>query len=130
MGKASRDKGARGELEFAKLVGGHRVPLSGAVEGYGNDVVLPNGMKAEVKRRASGFKTLYEWVLDEREKPDIVAFRADRKPWLVTMTAEKYRDMMDDQITLNHILNMCVSEAYDGEDILNYVKMLSGVDHL
>lgn len=88
MGKASRDKGLRGEREFAELVGGKRVPLSGAQQGFENDVVIetPSGtLRAEVKRRKSGFATLYEWIEDERERPDIVAFRADRKPWLVSM---------------------------------------------
>jgi len=93
MGRASRDKGLRGEREFAELVSGRRVPLSGAQEGFGNDVEVPTPMgtlRAEVKRRKGGFATLYGWLEDEREKPDIVAFRADRKPWLVAMTVETF----------------------------------------
>ena len=93
MGKASRDKGMRGEREFAELVAGRRVPLSGAQEGFGNDVEVPTPIgtiRAEVKRRGSGFTTLYRWLEDEREKPDIVAFRADRKPWLVAMTSDVF----------------------------------------
>lgn len=97
MGKKSRTKGNGGELEFAKLTGGKRVPLSGAMEGYTNDVTLPNGMLAEVKRRKTGQKTLYDWVLDEREKPDLVAFRADRMPWLITMTLEKFMYFMEQE---------------------------------
>ncbi|WP_423748387.1 hypothetical protein [Bacillus cereus] len=38
MGKSQRDKGMRHEREFASLVGGARVPLSGAMDGYLNDV--------------------------------------------------------------------------------------------
>ncbi|MDK8182083.1 hypothetical protein [Paenibacillus sp. UMB4589-SE434] len=94
MGKSQRDKGARGEREFAELVGGQRVPLSGAMDGYWNDVKLPNGMEAEVKRRKGGFNQLYQWVLDEREKPDIVAIRTDRRPWLVAMTLETFQDLI------------------------------------
>lgn len=94
MGKSQRDKGARGEREFAKLTGGKKVPLSGAAKGYANDVELPNGMKAEVKRRKGGFKQLYDWVLDEREKPDIVALRTDGMPWLVTMKLETFMFLM------------------------------------
>ena len=94
MGKAQRDKGARGEREFAKIVGGSRVPLSGAVEGYTNDVILPNGWKAEVKRRKDMEKTLYSWILDEREKPDLVAFRADNKPWIIALTLDKFLELM------------------------------------
>ena len=88
MGKASREKGLRGEREFADLVGGRRIPLSGAQRGFENDVLVPTPsgeLRAEVKRRKSGFSTLYGWLEDEREKPDVVAFRADRKPWLVCM---------------------------------------------
>jgi len=93
MGRASRDKGMRGEREFAELVAGRRVPLSGAQEGFGNDVEVPTPMgtlRAEVKRRKGGFSTLYGWLEDERERPDIVAFRADRKPWLVAMPVETF----------------------------------------
>jgi len=93
MGKASRDKGLRGEREFAELVGGCRIPLSGAQAGFENDVLIetPVGtLRAEVKRRKGGFATLYAWLEDEREKPDIVAFRADRKPWLVCMELDVF----------------------------------------
>ena len=93
MGKASRDKGMRGEREFAELVSGRRIPLSGAQNGFENDVLVPSPigeLRAEVKRRKSGFSTLYGWMEDEREKPDVVAFRADRKPWLVAMPLETF----------------------------------------
>ena len=93
MGRASRDKGMRGEREFAELVGGKRIPLSGAQNGFENDVEVPTPIgtiRAEVKRRKSGFSTLYGWLEDERERPDIVAFRADRKPWLVAMTLDVF----------------------------------------
>lgn len=93
MGRASRDKGMRGEREFAGLVGGKRIPLSGAQNGFENDVLVPTPIgtiRAEVKRRKSGFSTLYGWIEDERERPDIVAFRADRKPWLVAMPLDVF----------------------------------------
>ena len=93
MGKLSRDKGMRGEREFAELVGGRRVPLSGAQRGFENDVVVPTSigdLRAEVKRRKNGMNTLYSWLEDERERPDIVAFRADRKPWIVAMQLETF----------------------------------------
>lgn len=95
MGKAQRDKGQRGEREFAKLIGGHRVPLSGAQEGYSNDVI-GLGLAWEVKRRKSGFKTLYEWIEDEREKPDAVALRTDNKQWIVCMTLDKFKELVKD----------------------------------
>lgn len=95
MGKSQRDKGARGEREIVSLLpGSKRVPLSGAIEGYSNDVVW-NGLGIEVKRRKSGFKQLYEWVEDEREKPDLVALRTDNNQWLVAMTLDKFKELMD-----------------------------------
>lgn len=96
-GKKSQRKGATGEREFAKLTGGLRVPMSGAMEGFSNDVILPNGMKAEVKRRKEMEKTLYGWILDERENPDLVAFRADNKPWIVAMTLDKFKYFLEQE---------------------------------
>lgn len=95
MGKSQRDKGARGERELVSLLpGSKRVPLSGAADGFANDVVW-NGLGIEVKRRKSGFKQLYEWVEDEREKPDLVALRTDHNQWLITMTLDKFRELFD-----------------------------------
>jgi Holliday junction resolvase len=88
-GKASRDKGQRAEREFAKLIGGIRVPLSGAQEGYANDVI-GLGLEWEVKRRKSGFKQLYEWLNDTRENPDAVALRTDNNDWVVCMKLDKF----------------------------------------
>ena len=93
MGRASRNKGLRGEREFAELVGGRRVPLSGAQLGFENDVLVPTPageLRAEVKRRKGGFSMLYGWLEDDRERPDMVAFRADRKGWLVCMPAKTF----------------------------------------
>ncbi|MED0979771.1 hypothetical protein P4T48_09415 [Bacillus paramycoides] len=39
MGKSQRDKGMRREREFASLIGGARVPLSGAMDGYSKVLV-------------------------------------------------------------------------------------------
>jgi hypothetical protein len=93
-GKKSRDKGARRELEFSKLIEGTKVPLSGAMGGEFSNDVKGLGLSFEVKARATGFKTLYDWVLDEREKPDALALKVDRKPWLVVMTLDKFMELM------------------------------------
>lgn len=93
MGKASRDKGQRREREFAKLIGGKRIPLSGAQDGYPNDVE-GMGLQWEVKAKKNGFKIIYDYVLDEREQPDAIALKADRKPWLVVMTLDKFKELM------------------------------------
>lgn len=103
MGKASRDKGARREREFAKLIGGTRVPLSGAMGGaYSNDVTggLFGDLRVEVKARADGWKQIYDWLLDEREKPDILALKADKKPWLVVMTLDMLRRLLHENASV------------------------------
>lgn len=93
-GLKSRRKGQSAEREFAKLINGIRVPLSGAQEGYRNDVI-GMGLEWEVKRRKSGFKQLYEWIEDEREQPDAVALRTDGKQWIVCMTLDKFKELME-----------------------------------
>lgn len=91
-GKASRRKGQRVERDFAKLTGGQRIPLSGALRGnLSNDVALPDGLKVEVKARATGFKQLYDWILDDVEKPDALVLKADNKPFLVVQTYAQWQ---------------------------------------
>lgn len=89
-GRASRRKGYEGEREWATLTGGKRVPLSGALEEMPGDV-RAHGLLWQVKRKASAWKTLYG-LLDGPE--DALALRADRQPWLVVMTYEKFLEVM------------------------------------
>ena len=102
MGRASRNKGNRREREFAKLIDGQRVPLSGAQKGYENDVV-GFGMHWEVKARKHGFKEIYGW-LEGEGNPDALALKADRKPWLVCMTLERFKELMKGRA---HICETC-----------------------
>jgi len=95
-GKKSKQKGNRREREFAKLIEGRRIPLSGAQTGFENDV-QGLGLKWEVKARKDGFKTIYDWILDEREKPDALAIKVDRKPWLVVMELNKFLELVGDE---------------------------------
>ena len=89
-GRRSRDKGNRRELEFAQLCGGQRVPLSGAAGGeFCEDVLMPNGWRAQVKSRADGFKTLYSAL----GNADVLALKADRKAWLIVMTADQFLEV-------------------------------------
>lgn len=89
-GRAPRRKGAHAEREFARLVGGRRVPLSGSAGGdFGGDVEWPGVGRGEVKRRKDGFKQLYTWL----DGKDFLALRADRKEWLVVMTLDKLLDL-------------------------------------
>ena len=92
QGRANRRKGVARERELAKALGGTRQPLSGALRGnLSNDVVLPDGLNIEVKSRAQGFRTIYGWVLDEVEKPDAVALKANNQPWLIVQTLENWQ---------------------------------------
>ena len=81
-GKSSRDKGARGELELAHIIGAEKV------SGYmvpGPDLVWM-GLSVEVKRRKTnrGF-ALPEGLLREA---DLVAVRADRGEWVISMSVD------------------------------------------
>ena len=94
VGKSQKVKGSRRELEFAKLTGGVKKPLSGALGGeYSNDVRAYD-LDWEVKARKDGFKTLYKWLEDDREQPDALALKADRKEWLVCMTLTQFDELM------------------------------------
>lgn len=95
MGKSQRNKGMRAELEFAKRIGGRRVPLSGSQDGYPNDVE-GLGLQWEVKRRRSGYKAIYDVLNDTRECPDAMAFRIDREDWVVSMKLERFLRLLEE----------------------------------
>ncbi|SDI15449.1 hypothetical protein SAMN05192534_12349 [Alteribacillus persepolensis] len=95
MGKPSRDKGQRREREFAELMNGEKVPQSGAAGGNFSNDVRALGLEWEVKAKKDGWKTIYKWLEDEREKPDALALKADRKDWLVVMKAEDFKKLME-----------------------------------
>jgi Holliday junction resolvase len=62
----------------------HRIPLSGAIQGYEGDVVVKLAWtphKIECKRRKAGFKTLYGWLGSNT----FLAFRDDRCEPLIAM---------------------------------------------
>lgn len=90
MGKMQRDKGARVEREIAKLLGGVRVPLSGATS-YAKGDVEAYGMRFEIKARKDGFKQLYGWL----EGNDAVIVKADRKEALVCLPISKFKEFME-----------------------------------
>jgi hypothetical protein len=86
MGKPSRDKGNRFELEVVNLAREHglkaeRVPLSGQTSFAKDDVVVWPGFEAdrpwrgECKRR----KALPAWLATALDGCDFVALRADRR---------------------------------------------------
>lgn len=84
MGMAERRKGQRAERELARILGGERVPLSGAAGGQFAGDVEALGLRWEVKVRANGFRQLYGWL----EGRDALALRADRREWLVVLRVE------------------------------------------
>jgi hypothetical protein len=93
VGRSERRKGVEAEREFARLIGGERVPLSGAAGGrYAGDVI-GLGMRWECKRRKDGFKRLYDWL----DGADALAVRADRRPWLVVMPLETLLALIGDR---------------------------------
>lgn len=110
-GRLARAKGLGAQREYAKLAGGAVCPGSGGAGGkdtdqFSNDVHLPNGWQVEVKRFATGEKTLYGWLMDnEKEKPDYVAFRADNRPWVAAITAPKLKLLIDIQMAAQRILD-------------------------
>jgi hypothetical protein len=86
MGKAQRDKGARGERELADLIGAEKV--SGMYR-EGRDLTW-KGLSIEVKRRASvrGFGLPASLVGGIGSESELVALRADRGDWLICCTTE------------------------------------------
>lgn len=95
-GRASRRKGTEAEREFARLVGGVRVPLSGSAGGeFAGDVIWPGLGRGEVKRRANGFALLYRWLEDR----DWLAVRSDRKNWLVILPVEKVLQLLKREVS-------------------------------
>ena len=90
MGKSQRDKGARYGREVVNQlkswgVVAHRVPLSGAVEGYDDDVVVEadaGDLRIECKRR----KKLPAYFTNYLQDTGIVATRSDggQTMWLLS----------------------------------------------
>ena len=69
MSKRSKAKGSHYEREFVAKIDelglpAMRVPLSGAMEGYKDDVVIADVVRAECKYRkeGAGFKRLHDWM--------------------------------------------------------------------
>jgi hypothetical protein len=86
-GRRSARKGRRAEQDAVRYFGGRRVPLSGALDGLDNDVVLPNGWRAEVKARAAGLS----WLYADLRQHDWVGIRGPDGRWLVAMTGARWR---------------------------------------
>jgi len=92
-GKHSRRKGARGERELAAILGARKISRSGYI---GPDLEW-RGYPVEVKRR----RTNSGYALIDRLLGDtpIVAVRADRGEWLISMRPETLLDLLDTKET-------------------------------
>ena len=99
---SAKNKGSAGEREFASLMGGRRVPLSGAIPGD-PDVRTPppfDGIHWEVKRRAKIPRIIYEALEQARQSKRAIgnlkipgmAVREDRGRWVVAFYAEDFRE--------------------------------------
>jgi len=86
----SRRKGAAGELEVAKLLGAVKISRQYLP---GPDLQMPDGRYVEVKRLADGWKRIYKWLDDDAQ---ILAMKADHKPWLITMHLSTYLDIIEE----------------------------------
>lgn len=98
MGRYQKAKGIRREREFAKLIGGERVILSGSAKDRGQEFtgdVEGLGLKFEVKSRKDGFKTIYKWL--EQEGIDALAIKADRQEWLVVLPIGKLMELIGEE---------------------------------
>jgi len=93
----SRNKGKRGELEFAALCRQHGYGDARRGQQYsgieGEDIVGLPGIHVEVKRveALSIDKAMAQSIRDAGEgKIPIVAHRKNRHKWLITMPADKW----------------------------------------
>lgn len=84
MGKMSRNKGKRGEYEVRDILrdlgwSAHRVPMSGAAQGFKHDVIAEKDTKKlsfEVKLRKASFSKLYV-LLDTLGEGETLSFLHD-----------------------------------------------------
>lgn len=100
MGKASRDKGRRHELSVVKTFqnagfAAERVPLSGAAGGsYTGDVStawLGSDKVLECKKRATGFRQIYDWLSEH----DALVIGADRRKDLICLPLDDFLTILN-----------------------------------
>ena len=53
-------------------------------------MLVPNTWGAQVKSRAGGWRTLYGHL----EDADLLALKADRRPWLVVLPLERFLELL------------------------------------
>ena len=97
MGRSSREKGKRGELEWAAFLRSHGIAARRGRQFSGStdspDVVSDlDDVHFEVKRveQLSVYKAIDQAVAECGDRVPVVAHRRNGKPWLVTMRAEDW----------------------------------------
>lgn len=98
MGKLSREKGKRGEREFAALCRRHGIAARRGQQYSGeggDDVVGLPGIHVEVKRveRLNLWEAMAQAIRDSHGDKPIVAHRKNGAGWLVTMPAEDWLEL-------------------------------------
>lgn len=102
MGKLSRRKGAEFEREVVRAFksAGFKAERRAGLQANPlldqGDVFVDNLGRIECKRRASSFKTLYEWMKDA----EAVVIRTDHKPALIVFELNDWliREIRDEQM--------------------------------
>lgn len=102
MTNKQKEKGSRFEREIVELarlrdLEAYRVPLSGAAEGFKNDVIIKKGRETwevEAKKRADGFKFLYQHI----DGADVLVVGADRKKPLAVIDLGDFLDLLGGKI--------------------------------
>lgn len=98
MPNRNKEKGSRFEREIvdkARLreLEANRVPLSGSASGFKGDVHIKIGRETwiiEAKKRASGFKFLYQHL----EGADVLVVAEDRNRALAVLDLEDFLDLL------------------------------------
>ena len=102
VGKKSRTKGARGELEWAAFLSENGFPARRGRQYHGRpeapDVVCEPlaGYHFEVKRteKLSVYKALEQATTDSDFQVPVVAHRRNQKDWLVIMDGKDFLDLV------------------------------------
>ena len=101
MGKMSRDKGKRGELEVAALMREHGFEARRGQQHRGGsdspDIIhnIPNlHVEVKLRERFSLYEALKTAWSEGFPKMPVVFHRQVRKPWLVTMGADDFLRIM------------------------------------
>ena len=108
MGKTQRERGKRGERELAAILREHGYEARRGQQYCGTngdaDVVGLPGIHIECKRteRVRLYTALAQSNQDARDgEVPVVISRADRKPWVVTLSLDDFLDLLESALRNN-----------------------------